>query len=188
MIEAIVDSIRINMLDRTRILLLRERAGDRHLPIWIGEFEADAIVLEMQGTTPQRPMPYDLIVNMVQDLDARVLRVVVNDLSHDIYYARVVLERGGEIIEIDSRPSDAVAIAVRASCPIFVDDTVMDRAGVSIEENDDDDDDDDDRQERSLASQSSGTQELTEREDTGLDVFRDFINTIDTDDRESRSN
>jgi bifunctional DNase/RNase len=187
MIEAIVDSIRINMLDRSRILLLRERQGDRHLPIWIGEFEADAIVLEMQGTTPQRPMPYDLIVNVVQDLDARVLRVVVNDLSHDIYYARVVLERAGEVIEIDSRPSDAVAIAVRAECPIFVDDTVMDRAGVSIEERDDDDDDSG-PEGRSFAHQSPGTEQLSEREEAGLDVFRDFINTIDNDDRESRSN
>lgn len=186
MIEAVVDSIRMNMVDRSRILLLRERSGDRHLPIWIGEFEADAIVLEMQGTTPQRPMAHDLIVDMVQDLGARVVRVVVNDLSRDIYYARVVIERAGEVIEIDSRPSDAVAIAVRAGCPIFVDDTVMDRAGISIEE---DDSDESIAEHRSYAhQQGSGTEQLAEVEEPGLDVFRDFINTIDTDDRESRSN
>ncbi len=182
MIEAIVDSIRINVLDRSRILLLRELSGDRHLPIWIGEFEAHAIVLEMQGTTPQRPMPYDLMMNMVQDLDARVIRVVVNDLSHDIYYARVVLQRGGDIIELDSRPSDAVAIAVRAGCPIFVDDTVMERAGVSI-------DDEDDVDEASLPEgRVAETGPRSEAEEEGLNIFRDFINTIEFDDRDQRSN
>ncbi|MDQ2682801.1 MAG: bifunctional nuclease family protein [Chloroflexota bacterium] len=182
MIEAIVDSIRINVLDRSRILLLRELAGDRHLPIWIGEFEAHAIVLEMQGTTPQRPMPYDLMMNMVQDLDARVIRVVVNDLSHDIYYARVVLQRGGDIIELDSRPSDAVAIAVRAGCPIFVDDTVMDRAGVSIE-------DEDEIEEGALPdARSEEPTHRNEAEEEGLNIFRDFINTIEFDDRDQRSN
>lgn len=182
MIEAIVDSIRINVLDRSRILLLRELSGDRHLPIWIGEFEAHAIVLEMQGTTPQRPMPYDLMMNMVQDLDARVIRVVVNDLSHDIYYARVVLQRGGDVIELDSRPSDAVAIAVRAGCPIFVDDTVMERAGVSIE----DEDDVDDASLPEGRAPEAGSR--PESEEEGLNIFRDFINTIEFDDRDQRSN
>jgi bifunctional DNase/RNase len=171
-------------VDHSRILLLREVSGDRHLPIWIGEYEAHAIVLEMQGTTPQRPLPYDLIINTIQDLDARVIRVVVNDLSHDIYYARVVLERAGEVVELDARPSDAVAIAVRASCPIFVDDTVMDRAGISIEDADADDDDPtaelDSEPGARIGSAESGEKELN--------IFRDFINTIDFDDRESRSN
>lgn len=183
MIEAIVDSIRINVLDRSRILLLRELSGDRHLPIWIGEFEAHAIVLEMQGETPQRPMPYDLMINLVQDLDARILRVVVNDLSHDVYYARIVIERAGEIIELDSRPSDAVAIAVRAACPIFVDDTVMERAGVTVEE-----------QDEPSEIEAGGESDLPESkasspvEEEGLNIFRDFINTIDFEDRDPRSN
>ena len=181
MIETIVDSIRMNLIDRSRILLLREVSGERHLPIWIGEFEAQAIVLEMQGTTPQRPMPYDLIINMIQDFDARVLRIVVNDLSHDIYYARVVLERGGDVIELDARPSDAVAIAVRASCPIFVDDTVMERAGVTIAEEDDGDDDEPD-------DISETAERVPAGEEEGLNIFREFINTLETDDRDSRSN
>lgn len=181
MIETIVDSIRMNLLDRSRILLLREVSGERHLPIWIGEFEAQAIVLEMQGTTPQRPMPYDLIINMIQDFDARILRIVVNDLSHDIYYARVVLERGGDVIELDARPSDAVAIAVRASCPIFVDDTVMDRAGVSIADEDDTEDDEPD-------DIPETAERVTAGEEEGLNIFREFINTLEPEDRDSRSN
>jgi bifunctional DNase/RNase len=103
MIEAIVDSIRVNLVTQNRVLFLREVQGDRHLPIWIGEFEAQAIVLEMQGMTPQRPLPYDLLMSVLGDLDARVARVVVNDLSHDIYYARIVVERASETFEIDSR-------------------------------------------------------------------------------------
>jgi bifunctional DNase/RNase len=177
MIEAIVDSIRVNLVTQNRVLFLREVQGDRHLPIWIGEFEAQAIVLEMQGMTPQRPLPYDLLMTMLGELDARVARVVVNDLSHDIYYARIVVERAGETFEIDSRPSDAIAVAVRAHCPIFVDDTVMDRAGVNIADDDSDEAPEGAESEPGLAS-----------EDEGLTIFRDFINTLDIDDLDTRSN
>jgi bifunctional DNase/RNase len=179
MIEAIVDSIRVNLLNQNRVLFLREAQGERHLPIWIGEFEAQAIVAEMQGMTPQRPLPYDLLMSMLGDLDARVARVVVNDLSHDIYYARIVIERSGEFFEIDSRPSDAIAIAVRAHCPIFVDDTVMDRAGVSISEDENADENGDHSNAASVGLPS---------EDEGLTIFRDFINTLDIDDLDTRSN
>lgn len=179
MIEAIVDSIRVNLLNQNRVLFLREAQGERHLPIWIGEFEAQAIVAEMQGMTPQRPLPYDLLMSMLGDLDARVARVVVNDLSHDIYYARIVIERSGEFFEIDSRPSDAIAIAVRAHCPIFVDDTVMDRAGVSISE---------DENAVENGDHSNAASVGLPSEDEGLTIFRDFINTLDIDDLDTRSN
>ena len=177
MIEAIVDSIRVNLVTQNRVLFLREVQGDRHLPIWIGEFEAQAIVIEMQGMTPQRPLPYDLLMSMLGDLDARITRVVVNDLSHDIYYARIVIERSGEVFEIDSRPSDAIAVAVRAHCPIFVDDTVMERAGVNITEEDADE-----------VPDSEETESRLPGEDEGLTIFRDFINTLDIDDKDTRSN
>jgi bifunctional DNase/RNase len=179
MIEAIVDSIRVNLVTQNRVLFLRELAGDRHLPIWIGEFEAQAIVLEMQGMSPQRPLPYDLMMSLISDLDARVVRVVVNDLSQDIYYARIVIDRGGETFEIDSRPSDAIAIAVRAHCPIFVDESVLDRAGVSIL----DDEDADEGEVTPGAEQAASAPE-----DETLTVFRDFINTLEIDDHDPRSN
>ena len=179
MIEAIVDSIRVNLVTQNRVLFLREVQGDRHLPIWIGEFEAQAIVLEMQGMTPQRPLPYDLMMSMLSELDARVARVVVNDLSHDIYYARIVLERSGESFEIDSRPSDAIAVAVRARCPIFVDDSVMERAGVSISDDEADEDE---------AEGSAHHESMTAGEEENLTIFRDFINTLDIDDLDTRSN
>ena len=177
MIEAIVDSIRVNLVTQNRVLFLRELAGDRHLPIWIGEFEAQAIVLEMQGMSPQRPMPYDLMISLVSDLNARVVRVVINDLSQDIYYARIVIDRSGEPFELDARPSDAIAVAVRAHCPIFVDETVLERAGVSIVDDDDSEDGD-----GTIRAEGGGS------EDETLTVFRDFINTLETDDHDTRSN
>ena len=180
MIEAIVDSIRVNLVTQNRVLFLRERAGDRHLPIWIGEFEAQAIVLEMQGMSPQRPLPYDLMMSLVGDLDARVVRVIINDLSQDIYYARIVIDRSGETVEIDSRPSDAIAIAVRAHCPIFVDESVLDRAGVSIV----DDDDSDGAGGAPIGAETTGGGP----DDETLTVFRDFINTLEIDDHDTRPN
>lgn len=178
MIEAIVDSIRVNLVTQNRVLFLREVQGDRHLPIWIGEFEAQAIVLEMQGMTPQRPLPYDLMMTMLGELDANVARVIINDLSHDIYYARIVIEQGGEFKEVDSRPSDAIAVAVRAHCPIFVDESVMDRAGVNIAEDEAGDDE----------SAEDHADAENPREDEALTIFRDFINTLDIDDLDTRSN
>jgi bifunctional DNase/RNase len=163
MIEAIVDSIRVNLVTQNRVLFLREVQGERHLPIWIGEFEAQAIVLEMQGMTPQRPLPYDLMMNMLGELDARI-----------------VLERSGEFFEIDSRPSDAIAVAVRAHCPIFVDDTVMDRAGVSISEDEEEGEDADSPDAREAPAATGEEENLT--------IFRDFINTLDIDDLDTRSN
>ena len=184
MIETIVDSIRVNLVTQNRVLFLREVEGERHLPIWIGEFEAQAIVIEMQGMTPQRPLPYDLMMGMLSDLDAHVVRVVVNDLAHDIYYAKIVMERTGEVFEIDSRPSDAIAVAVRAQCPIFVDDGVMERAAVSIAE------DEDEEELSASAGDGTSTEKLEgpTMPEEGLTLFRDFINTLDIDDKDTRKN
>ena len=174
MIETIVDSIRVNLVTQNRVLFLREVEGDRHLPIWIGEFEAHAIAMELQGMSAQRPMPYDLVKSLVGELSGSITRVVVTDLAQDIFYARVVVQVGGQTVEIDSRPSDAIAIAVRAKCPILVDDLVMDRAGISIATDDDGDDDD--------AGQGGETLSADQ-----LGIFREFINTLDHDDFERRS-
>ncbi len=174
MIETIVDSIRVNLVTQNRVLFLREVEGDRHLPIWIGEFEAHAIAMELQGMSAQRPMPYDLVKSLVGELSGTIARVVVTDLSQDIFYARVVVQVGGQTVEIDARPSDAIAIAVRAKCPILVDDLVMDRAGISIASEDDGDDDG-----------AGGDGEQLSADELG--IFREFINTLDLDDFEKRS-
>lgn len=176
MIETIVDSIRVNLVTQNRVLFLREVEGERHLPIWIGEFEAHAIAMELQGMSAQRPMPYDLVKSLVGELSGSITRVMVTDLSQDIFYARIVVQIGEQTVEIDSRPSDAIAIAVRARCPILVDDLVMDRAGISIASDDDGSDDD---------PTGEGGEETLSADQLG--IFREFINTLDLDDFEKRS-
>ena len=180
MIETTIDSVRVDLRHQRRVLLLKELNGERHLPIWIGEFEASAIVFEMDGTPTQRPLPYDLLIQTVTELDARIVRVVVNDLSKDIFYARIVIDRGGQLIEIDSRPSDAIAVAVRTQCSIYVDEAVMDRAGIMIA------DEDEIETEVSIEAIASEDPEVSVPEE-GLTLFRDFINTLDLDEPETRS-
>jgi len=175
MIETIVESISINLVTRNRVVLLKEVNGTRHLPIWIGDFEAHAIAMELQSAPSPRPMPYDLIKTLITDLEGVVERVVVNDLAHDVFFAQIVVSVGGRTIELDSRPSDAIAVAVRVKCPILVAELVMDRAGVSTEDDADELDDD----------SEDGTTAGIRTEDQ-LGIFRDFINTLDLDDFEKR--
>jgi uncharacterized protein len=107
------------------IVILKDIAGDAVLPIWVGAFEAQAIALEMEKVSTPRPMTHDLIKNVLTGLETQVHKVVVTELKEDTFYAVIWLERGGEVISIDSRPSDALALALRVDCPIFVDDLVL---------------------------------------------------------------
>ena len=136
---------------------------ERYLPIWIGACEAEAISMELQGVDPPRPMTHDLLTNMMERLGGRLDYILVHSLANDTFYGSLFVEVDDELIEIDSRPSDAMAIAVRAGVPIYVDETVMEKAGVEPEEN--------------LLESVSGV-----GEDEDLDVFRDFLNNIDLDD------
>lgn len=176
MIETIVDSIRVNLVTQSRVVFLREIHGDRHLPIWIGEFEAHGIAIELQGSHSPRPLPWDLLKSFITELNGTVERVVVNDLSQEIFFARIVVEIAGRRLEIDSRASDAIALAVRARCPILVEDAVMERAGVSA------DGDFEADAESAPATAESGLKRRPEEDELG--VFRDFINTLDLDDLE----
>jgi uncharacterized protein len=172
MIETVVDSIRVNLVTQSRVVFLKEIHGERHLPIWIGEFEAQAIAMELQGMASPRPLPYDLLKSIVVDLNGTVERVVVTELSQEVFFARIVIDAGGRVVELDSRPSDAIALAVRVRCPILVDDMVMDRAGVSMDSDEDDD------------GEPDGLPEGVSEDD--LSIFREFINTLDLDDFEKR--
>lgn len=186
MIEATVESIRVSLVSQNRVVILREIDGDRHLPIWIGAYEAEAIAMELQGVTATRPLPYDLFRSAMAELDATVQQVIIADLTDKIFYARIVLDRQGQTIELDSRPSDAIAIAVRTGARILIADAIMDDVGVSM-----DDDDGDDIDVTTLTEeQVRSTPPIDERtslqapraEDEQLGVFRDFINSLDLDD------
>lgn len=128
--------VRIELPSNTPIVLLRERDGDRYLPIWIGAGEATAIALAIEGIQPARPLTHDLLSTIVAELDATVDRVVVTDLRDGIYYADLVLVREDSEITVSSRPSDAIALAARTNAPILVLPGVLDEAGVEIRDED----------------------------------------------------
>ncbi|MCS7246077.1 MAG: bifunctional nuclease family protein [Thermomicrobium sp.] len=181
MIETVVDSIRVSLVTQHRVVLLKEVHGDRHLPIWIGPFEAEAIAMAIQGMTPARPLPYDLLRTVISELGAEVREVAVTDLSQEIFYARIVLSVNGRRIEIDSRPSDAIALAVRAKVPIYVDESVMDRAGVRLES---------DEEAEGESELEPPAIERVEPEETiseaDLSVFREVIESLDLDDLDKK--
>ena len=176
MIETVVESIRVSLVTQHRVVILKEVQGERHLPIWIGAYEAEAIAMELQGVAAARPLPYDLMKAVIGDLGGKVDRILVTDLAQDVFYARIVLEQNGRAVEIDSRPSDAIALAVRAQVPILVEESVMDRAGVALDGSDETND---------ASSSDGGGREAATAEradDERLSVFRDFINTLDFED------
>ncbi len=173
MIETVVESIRVSLVTQHRVVILKEVDGERHLPIWIGAYEAEAIAMELQGVTAARPLPYDLMKALIGDMGGAVDRIVVTDLAQDVFYARIVIQQNGRSVEVDSRPSDAIALAVRSRVPILVDDAVMDRAGVTLGADGDADDD---------AGAPLATDGEEGADDERLSVFRDFINTLDLDD------
>lgn len=134
LVEVTIDSIRVSLMSQHRIVVLREDSGERFIPIWIGPFEADAITIQLQGMEPPRPLTHDLIRAVVETMGGEVERVVINGLEKQTYFAKIVLEVEGDLVEVDSRPSDAIALAVRTSAPIYISEDVMDQAGMEPEE------------------------------------------------------
>jgi bifunctional DNase/RNase len=124
-IEMAIRDLMLDPVTNTPIVILKDVAGDAVLPIWVGAPEANAIALEMEKVSTPRPMTHDLIKNVLTGLETQVHKVVVTELREDTFYAVIWLERGGEVISIDSRPSDALALALRVDCPIFVDELVL---------------------------------------------------------------
>ena len=176
MIRVTVDSIRVSLLTQHRVVVLREADSRRYLPIWIGPFEADAIALALQGYEPQRPMTHDLLKSVFSELGATISHILVNDIDDSTFFARIVAEQGGHTLEIDARPSDAIALAVRSDVPIYVEPHVFERAGTTSEE-----------EESALADEpvaEEGEAEVADEE--GLSPFREFINSLDFDDEEGK--
>ena len=131
--EMTVYGVSFDLVGKQPIVLLKTADENRFLPIWIGHPEAAAILMKLQGASPQRPMTHDLITDMLEELDAEVTRVTVTELRENTFYARITLERNGAEIEIDSRPSDAIALAVRVEAKIFAADEVIEESGIEFE-------------------------------------------------------
>ena len=151
--EMVVESVRVHMLSSQHVVILREADRERYLPIWIGSWEAQSIAMKLQGVEAERPLTHDLLATILGDLDVTVQRIVVSDLADETYRARIVLDRGDGAHEVDARPSDAIALAVRMAVPIFATEAVLDRAGVIPEAD----------------------------EEQRLSVFRDFVNSLESD-------
>ncbi len=162
MIEVKIATIQVSLVSPHRIVVLQELEAERYLPIWIGACEAEAISMHLQDVDPPRPMTHDLIVGLLERLGASLDYILVHTLANDTFYGSLFVDVGDELIEVDTRPSDAMAIAVRFGAPIYVDESVMDEAGVVPEED-------------LLKEEGAG-------EDEDLDIFRDFLNNIDIDD------
>jgi bifunctional DNase/RNase len=170
MIEAKIHSIRMSLVTQHRVVILKEVNAERYLPIWIGAYEADAIAVELQDVSVSRPLTHDLLRSVIGELGATVQSILVNDLHDDTFYARIVMDVNGRYVEVDSRPSDALALAVRVKSPIYVDDAVMDKAGVLLDSD------------GNTTKAPSAKNERSKVDDEKLAVFRDFINSLDLDD------
>src|SRR4030066_1829920 len=133
MIEMTIDSIRVSLMNDQRFVILKEKVPARFLPIWIGPAEADAIAVKLQGVAVPRPLTHDLLSSVIDTLGASVNSIIVNDLKNDTFFARVILDVDGKQVEVDSRPSDALALAVRTGVPIFADESVLDKAGILLD-------------------------------------------------------
>lgn len=125
-----VDSIRVHMPSGQHVVVLKEKDADRFLPIWVGMAEANAIALKISGVNPERPVTHDLMANMLQALGVKVTRVVVSELRNDTFHALILGQVGGRALELDSRSSDAIALALRVDSPIFVAKEVLEQAAV----------------------------------------------------------
>lgn len=174
-IEMTIESIRMNLMNYQRVVILKEKDADRYLPIWIGHAEADAIAVRLQEVAVARPLTHDLLGSVIATLGARVESVIVNDLSNDTFYAKIILDVNGNSVEIDSRPSDALALAVRVKVPIFAEDAVLDKAGVIMD------------QEEPALTPGESRARVNEEELERMSAFRDFIESLDLDDFDKRS-
>ena len=173
LVEMVVESVRVHMLSSRHVVILKEAARDRYLPIWIGPWEASAIAMKLQGLTPERPLTHDLFATTLEALGARIERVVISTLAEETFHARIMFERDGRMVEVDARPSDALALAVRAGVRIFAADSVLEQAALGGDHGIADDEE---------GGEGSTLETTGERlVDPRLDVFRDFINSLDPD-------
>ncbi len=180
MVEMVIDSIRVSLVNYQRVVILKEKESDRYLPIWIGPVEADAIAVILQGTNIPRPMTHDLMSSIIQTLGAHVDSVMVTDLKNDTFYARILMTMNGKQMDIDSRPSDALALAVRVEAPIYVDEGVLDKAGIML-----------DKETGKPIFEDTGKlydkgKKVSEEELKKLSAFQDFIDTLNWDDFDKR--
>ena len=175
MIEVVIDSIRVHLMAPHRVVVLKQVSIERYLTIWVGPYEAEAITVALQEIEKVRPLTHDLIKNIFGAFNARVTRVEIIKLQDDIFYGNIVAEVDGREINVDSRPSDAIAIAVRAHVPILVHTSVMEAAGMLPDQ---------DMPETNEPPRKEAPAPLSDEANDRLSVFKDFIDKLDIDDKD----
>lgn len=178
MVEVVIDSIRVSLMSQQRLVILREINDDRYLVIWIGQYEAEAITMALQSVEVARPLTWDLLKNVFNTLNARLLRVEVVSLREDTFYGSIVAEVNGRTVTIDARPSDALALAVRAHVPIYVARSVMQSAGITPEE---------DLQQKAVQRPPAPASEAPiddSDSESRLSIFEDFLDQLNHSDQE----
>jgi bifunctional DNase/RNase len=178
MIEMVVESIRVSLVNYQRVVMLKGKDTSHYLPIFIGASEADAIAIKLQGSSVPRPMTHDLMRSIIEELGSTVVYIVINDLQKDVFFAKVVLNRNGEQIEIDSRPSDAIALAVRVKVPIYAEEDVLDRGGIWLDQKTGKPVDEEAEAQANPEEKPVIDEEMKKK----ASAFYDYINKIDLDD------
>src|ERR671918_499914 len=172
MIEVQIDSVRVHLMTPQRLVVLKQLDSERYLPIWVGPYEAEAITIALQEVEMIRPLTHDLLKNVFGAFNARVLRIEIVKLQNEIFYGNIVAEVDGREVNVDSRPSDAIALSVRAHVPILVHHSVMEEAGIVPEQ-----DVSEEAEELGAAEPAPLSEESTER----LSVFEDFLEKLEFD-------
>jgi len=175
MLEMNVDSIRVSPMNYQRVVILKQKDSDRYLPIWIGPAEADAIAVKLQDLSVPRPLTHDLLRTVIDTLGGTVKHILVSDLENDTFYAKIVIQMNDDLKEIDSRPSDAMALAVRMQVPIFAEEAVMEKAGILLDKDTG----------KPIIPERPGKPEsaqVDEEELRRMSAFTDFINNLDLED------
>ncbi len=172
MVEVVIDSVRVSLMSPQRVVVLRQTEVERYLPIWVGPFEAESITVALQEVEISRPMTHDLLKNLFTLFNGKILRVEIVALKEDVYYGNIVAETDGKTINIDSRPSDAIALALRAHVPILVSKAVMDEAGIAPEKNIQDE------PPSEPAEKPAAEAKAEPGDEKRLDVFEDFLKKL----------
>jgi len=186
LVEMQIESVRVHMLSNRHVVILKDNEGDRYLPIWIGAWEASAIAMRLQGLAAERPLTHDLFAAALDRLGVRVERVVISELSDETYHAQIHLERDGVQVEVDARPSDALALAVRTEVSIYAADEVLAQAALAADPDEEVGEDDGGEDAESEGDRPRRRRPPIESvgdapADPRLDMFRDFVNSLEVD-------
>ena len=173
--EMLIDSIRVSLMNYQRVVILKEKSTDRYLPIWIGPAEADSIAVKLQEVSVPRPLTHDLLSMVISAMGGTVTHILVSELMDDTFYAKIGIQSDETSFDVDCRPSDAIALAVRVNVPIYVEESVLTRASVALDK---------ETGKPIIGGESEGTAvpKMSEEDLLRLSAFKDFIGNLDLED------